>query len=222
MMEKLISVQIQTPYLTSGQITEKTEYIWLVCHGFGQLAKYFGRRFDVFDLEKHFFIMPQGLSRFYINEKYQDVGASWISKENREMDLENELNYLEKVFSAETKNVDLSKKKLILFGFSQGATMVARFAFYKKIPFDHLVLWAGGFPTEITKAQTEFTKADSDIHLIIGRQDHFYEHLRFDNQIKMASDHFKPPKTTIFEGKHEVKREVLYGIFEEKLGLKTK
>ncbi|MCY7356827.1 MAG: phospholipase, partial [Rudanella sp.] len=45
--EHHLSVQRTARYYTLGDFTEQTTDLWFVLHGYGQLAKYFIRRFDV-------------------------------------------------------------------------------------------------------------------------------------------------------------------------------
>lgn len=214
-MEKITTLQISTTYETLGELTEKTENIWLVCHGYGQLAKFFIRRFDILDLEKSYVIAPQGLSKFYIDGNYGKVGASWLTKENREMDLQNALTYLrfiyenEVVKSLQNHKKDSNKLKINLLGFSQGAAMISRWAVACQILFDKLVIWGGRFPDEIQKEQLNFVKESAEIILVIGDKDEFYQQIYIDEETTKLTKLIKTPQLIIFDGTHEVRRDVL-------------
>ncbi|MEM6299336.1 MAG: phospholipase, partial [Bacteroidota bacterium] len=132
---KHVQTSIQAPYFTLNELTPKTKRIWMACHGYGQLAKYFMRRFDVLDPEENFIIVPQGLSLFYLDShefKYQKVGASWITREDRETALANMQVYLNAAFEQETAGFDLSDVEISLFGFSQGTAAITRWGIINK------------------------------------------------------------------------------------------
>ena len=42
--ERSLTFQIEAPYYTQGEITERTKEIWIICHGYGQMARYFLRK----------------------------------------------------------------------------------------------------------------------------------------------------------------------------------
>jgi len=213
--EKHIQVTLKTPYATLGELSEKTETIWVVFHGYKQLAKRFIQKFTVLDLEANFVLAPQGLSKFYLEGHFGHVGASWMTKEDRETDIQNQLIYINAVFQKETQNIDFQKVKLNILGFSQGVTTACRWAFYQKIPFDNLILWAGGFPHEITEKQ--ILKPNAKIIALVGTKDSFYNSEVWRKQLEKIEKYAQKPKTLLYEGRHEVSREVLKQIIDEEI-----
>ncbi|MBX2842099.1 MAG: hypothetical protein KTR26_10020 [Flammeovirgaceae bacterium] len=208
-MEKEVEINIKTTYFTQGTISEKTENIWFVCHGYGQLTKHFIRRFDLLDPITDFLIAPQGLSKFYLDNNYGHVGASWMTKENRELEIENQWSYFNSIFECETQNIDLEKVNINLFGFSQGVSTIWRWAEKRKLPFHKLVMWAGEFPREFTKEQLEFVPVEATLFLVIGKKDQYFNPERQQYVVNKMTNLCKKPEEIIFDGKHEVKREVL-------------
>jgi len=206
-VEKNIDFRVTAPYATYGHLSEKTAVIWVVFHGYGQLARQFIRRFDILNPETHFVIAPQGLSKFYLKGTFSEVGASWMTKEGREIDIQNQQTFIQSIFEKETQNIDLQYFKINILGFSQGVTTACRWAFYQKIPFDKLVLWAGGFPHEITEKQT--LKPDAEVIALIGDKDSFYNSEMWEKQIQKVEKYLKTPHAFIYEGKHEISREIL-------------
>ena len=59
-------------YITLNKLTPKTKNIWIIFHGYGQLSKFFIRRFDILDQNENFIIAPQGLSKFYTYKDYKN------------------------------------------------------------------------------------------------------------------------------------------------------
>lgn len=215
MIQKSIQITIEAPYATYGELNDRTQTIWVVCHGYGQLAHRFIKRFDMLNPKEHFVIAPQGLSKFYL-PGHQKVGATWMTKENRLVEIDNYLNYLDKVFETETSGYDFADKNLYLLGFSQGVATIGRWACYRKIPFDVLIAWAGGFPHELIANQFPLPKPNSQILSVIGNQDQYMDEAR----LKKELDHVAQatglrPTVNFFEGKHEMQREVLREVVAE-------
>ena len=143
-----ISFEFTSSYITYNKLTNKTENIWIVFHGYGQLSKYFIRRFDVLEGDKNYIIAPQGLSKFYVDEDFKNVGASWLTKEDKESDLLNQQKYLIKLMDELKSKIDFSKIKINLFGFSQGVSAFTRLLINYNMKIDNIIIWAGWVPNE--------------------------------------------------------------------------
>jgi len=213
--EKHIKITLKTPYTTLGECSQKTRIIWVVFHGYKQLAKRFIQKFTILDLKTNFIIAPQGLSKFYLEGHFGHVGASWMTKEDRETDIQNQLVYINSVFQKETQNIDFQNVQLNILGFSQGVTTACRWAFYQNIPFDNLILWAGSFPHEITEKQ--ILKRNAKIMALIGTKDSFYNPELWQKQLKKIEKYVQKPKTLLYDGKHEVSRTILKQITDEEI-----
>lgn len=213
MQEKFTQLSIQAPYCTYGNLNSETQYLWMACHGFGQMARNFIRRFDVFPENEHYVIAPQGLSRFYLHGEYQHVGASWMTKEYREVEIEHYLNYLDKIWQEEILAGLQTNPKICLMGFSQGVATIARWAIMRGIKFDKLVLWAGSFPKELEAEGLSTLSDQAEICFIVGKEDNFINTERLESEVAYLKDFFqKDIRQILFDGKHEVTREVLKSI----------
>ena len=79
-----IPVKRQARYYTLGTLDTNTKHVYIVLHGYGQLASQIIHKFD--DMaDEVFIIAPEGLSRFYWDGMTGTVGASWMTKEDRFM-----------------------------------------------------------------------------------------------------------------------------------------
>lgn len=207
-MQKTLDLTLTASYETYGTLSKSTETIIMAFHGYGQLAKYFIKKFDIVDTEKCYVIAPQGLSKFYLNN-HTRVGASWMTKEDRLLDLKNQLHYVQTVFETETKGVDWTKVRLIIFGFSQGTATASRWSKTNKIPFDTFIAYAGQIGYELMESDFDFMKSDAEVICFLGDNDQFYngENVpKFEAAFKAV---FPKGKFEMFEGKHEVLRDVL-------------
>lgn len=212
-MQNHLRFGYKAPYSTLNELTSSTRHVWIACHGYGQLAERFIKRFDVFDPNEHFIIAPQGLSRFYLKQGYGEVGASWMTREDRETDMENQKSYFEAILIDVFSDHDLSNFNLNLIGFSQGVSMISRMVAHTRLAFDNLILWAGSFPPELTEENFKFVKADAKLKVVLGDQDQFFEPKKFQAEIdKMTAATGLTPQTIMFEGRHELNREVLHSL----------
>jgi predicted esterase len=209
-MENHINLSFKAPYYTLNEFNSKTKNIWIVCHGYGQLAEHFIKRFDVLDDQDNFILALQGLSRFYTDNNFGRVGASWMTKEDRLTDLENQRTYIDGVLNEVFGQHELTDYKINFLGFSQGASMIGRIAAYLKVPFDNLVIWAGGFPTELTKEDFSFVKSNANLKVVLGKQDQYFKEAEYLTEInRMESIIGLKSELVLFEGTHELRREVL-------------
>ncbi len=170
MKEHLFKVERTARVYTFGQLSDKTTTIWVVAHGYGQLAKYFIKKFDHLDPEKNFVIAPEGLSRAYIDGMTGRVGASWMTKDLREEEIDEYLNCIELIFNELTKNKMPSNAKILALGFSQGGATISRWAVKTKCKVDLLVVWGGQPAAELFASDA---LNNHSIIFVIGDKDLF-------------------------------------------------
>ncbi len=144
------------------------EKILIALHGYGQLGQFFYRKFS--SIEDQFGILiPEGPHRFYLEGSSGRVGASWMTKEWRAQDIEENNRYLlELISNIQNKHPNCA---LYLLGFSQGGASAARL--YEAAPglFSTLILWASVFPPDVEKNQF---KENQDLHFVIGKDDPYF------------------------------------------------
>jgi predicted esterase len=215
MQQHSISVQRTAHFSTYGELSEQTRYVILACHGYGQLAKHFIRKFDILDQKDTFVIAPEGLSRFYWGGLSGDVVASWMTKEDRLEEIADYCAFLDTLYAKYL--VQLPKEtKIILFGFSQGVATIMRWAIHSLPKCDGFVCWAGMIPEDIDYTPHLDYFQNKKLHVFYGDNDPLItaEHLPFlrkvieDSQLPNIVEHN-------YSGKHSVERSVLKDWFEE-------
>ena len=200
--DKHIDIPIKAPYYTLNELSTDTERVWLVFHGYGQLARFFLSKFQVLDSKKNFIIAPQGLSKFYQQGFYGRVGASWMTKEDRLTEIENQYKYIQSVLN---EIGDISNKQLIYFGFSQGTATMGRFAAWAKVPFKKMILWAGTFPPDIAPVTFNFLSGTEEITYFTSREDPFFEENMIEKQNSIIKQTLgKEPILQWYEGGHKI------------------
>ncbi len=210
-----VSYSHHASYSTLNNISSKTKYIWFVCHGYGQLSRYFIKKFEGLNPDENYVIAPQGLSKFYLDGNYGRVGASWLTKEERTLDLENQLKYLKAVYDQGLKKLDMSKFQLILLGFSQGVATISRFTARHKVLFNRLVLIAGGFPHELTDEDFQYLGNPGEVLTLVGDKDQYYHQAIYEQEISRMKSVFHGKLTHhVFDGKHELTAEIINGVLQ--------
>ncbi|MFN3405658.1 MAG: alpha/beta hydrolase [Cytophagaceae bacterium] len=204
-----VKVSKTARYCLLGHPSEKIETVWVCCHGYGQLAPYFIRKFEVLDNGKNLIVAPEALSKFYLEGFSGRVGASWMTKEERENDIADYINYLN-ILMAEIKSTIKKDVKINILGFSQGVATVCRWVTHSKIDFDKLILWAGVFPPDLNKdfAFSMEKLQNKKIYIVYGDNDPFL----YDDHKKNLDQYKKlfPEISVInFHGKHDIDEKVL-------------
>ncbi|MBB6459131.1 alpha/beta hydrolase [Flammeovirga kamogawensis] len=215
-----VSIKFDTPFLTNNTLTSEMESLWFVFHGYGQLAEHFIRRFDVLDLSKNHVVALQGLSKFYLDSSYKKVGASWMTKLEREVDILHQKRYIDEVFYNRLMKADKKEVKLNFFAFSQGGATLLRWLKDAQPKVDNLIMWAADLPSEFTEDDFKFLSAKSNLFVVLGTQDPFAKMIDITRQKELLQSLPCSTEFVSFEGGHLVKRDVLETIIE-KLNCKT-
>ncbi len=185
---------------------ENCETVWFVLHGYGQLADYFIRKFEVLDNGKNLIVAPEGLSRFYVKGYSGRVGASWMTKEERLQEIEDYVNYLDTLY----QYLNISGKKVIVLGFSQGAATASRWvAASKYLQNPVLVLYGSVFPPDFPFWQQTFKNAPI---LVYGSEDEFLSEKDICSHTDFLSQNHIDYRIIRYEGKHDIYPEVLLKI----------
>ena len=210
---KRVSYTASNSYETLNKLTEKTKNIWIVLHGMGYLSRYFLKPFQALNSEENYIISPQAPSKYYLKNDFKYVGASWLTKEDTPAEIENVMAYLQAVLENEPIS---SPKKLVLFGFSQGVSIVTRFMVRQQLRPSNLILYAGGIPRELKAKDFEYLDLEqTEINMVYGSKDHFLTPDRLQTEFKKLSDLFKGrAKIVEFDGGHEILPDVVKKLVE--------
>ncbi|MFT5056084.1 MAG: putative esterase [Pseudoalteromonas distincta] len=117
-----------------------------VLHGYGQLAKFFIRKFKTLG-DKYTIIAPEGQHYFYLEGTSDRVGASWMTKENREQDIENYINYLDAIRAEISQEQEWEEVNIL--GFSQGVATAFRWLAERDIKPSKFLICSGLVPPDV-------------------------------------------------------------------------
>ncbi len=201
MQENNISFPFTGRYFKDGDVATAHQ-VWFVLHGYGQLAKYFIRKFRILREHNICVIAPEGLSRFYLDEQKHDrAGATWMTKEARETDIHNYITYLNEVYKKEVANAQLP---VTILGFSQGAATATRWALNNHVNFNKLILWGGMLPADMDMRTANQILSGKEIMAVYGRKDPFLNDSRFSEMKKLVSALALDVKEIPFDGGHDI------------------
>lgn len=206
--EKQVSYHATNTYSVLNKFSGHTKNVWLVCHGIGYLSRYFIRHFQHLDPEENYVISPQAQAKYYLSNKYTHVGASWLTNENTEAEIENVLNYLDAVYEAENLK---DAPNLIILGYSQGVSVATRWLARRKIKCDQLLLHSGKVPKEIKAEDFEFRK-DLKVSFIYGSKDEYLKNGIVEIEEARLKKIFPKLEIRTYDGGHELNKEIISDI----------
>lgn len=207
-----LTATLTARYYTLGALGNDTREIWFLLHGYGQLARFFLAKFHVLAGPTRLLIAPEGLSRFYLDvPKYQRIGASWMTREDRLTDIANQHIYLQAVFDRCLSQGVPPGTRIVLLGFSQGTATAWRWACTGKVPFNHLVLWAGSIPLE---APPDGLLQNRTLDVLLGETDETIPPERARAYLDELAGIGIAPRVTWYSGGHTVPEPPLRALAE--------
>ena len=178
--------------------------ILIALHGYGQLAQFFYKKIS-FLSEDWGILVPEGPHRFYLEATSGRVGASWMTKEWRTQDIEDNIAYLQQLI--EKVRAEHPHTTFHLLGFSQGGATAARL--FQRCPelFAQLILWASVFPPDLEK---QVFPTEKKLDFVLGKQDPYFDN---DNQLKVLHEYVTLGfKTHTFQGLHDLDQQMLLSL----------
>ncbi len=158
--------------MSMGGGAEKIHSIWIVCHGYGQLASDFIRSFEDIASSERLIVAPEGLSRFYLSGTDGRIGASWMTREERDNEIRDYLGYLNRLWEELQQTYPIHNAAVHILGFSQGAAAVCRWVHHNRVPCQRIILWGGGIPPEIIASPDSRLKS-LPLLAVVGNRDQY-------------------------------------------------
>lgn len=205
MKEYRIPVRRSARYYTLGEPGEHIRSLWIVLHGYGMLASDFIGACKALDNGSSLIVAPEGLSRFYTDGLSGQVGTSWMTREDREAEIKDQLNYFDALYRIVTHTLPLNTMVNVL-GFSQGAAAASRWMASTEQRTDNLILWAGDFAHDI-KDQSKL--AGKNGYMVYGTKDPFLNKAKVEKSKAQLDQINMDFKVLTFEGKHHLNSDIL-------------
>lgn len=192
-------------YYTIGSLsTAKT--IWIVLHGYGYLAENFIKKFESIIHLESCVVAPEALSRFYLKGFNGKIGATWMTKHQREDEIKDYVNYLDSLYQVILAENQNCCTKINIVGFSQGGAVACRWFTQKKPSCTNLILWASVLPEDTI---LDLKNSSTMVTFVYGNNDEFLTIDRI-NQFKATLETATTKYKTIeFAGNHDIPETVL-------------
>jgi predicted esterase len=190
-------------YLTLGELEGATE-VWFVLHGYSMLAASFLTWFDAAARPGRVLVAPEGLSRSYYEQAgVRRVGASWMTREDREVEIEDYIRYLDLLADRVLAAVPAAPA-VAIHAFSQGNATACRWVAFGRIRASSLVLWGGGVPPDLPLDRYGAALTRSGLTLAIGTRDKYLSAADVDREQARLAAAGLTPEIHRFEGGHRV------------------
>ncbi|GHA72516.1 alpha/beta hydrolase [Pontibacter akesuensis] len=203
MNEHSLTVPRTARYYTLGTPSASIKDLWIVCHGYGQLARYFLRHFSALDNGQTLVVAPEALSRFYLERFSGRIGATWMTKEDRLSEIEDQASYLNLLLREQLQQLPQDVRITVL-GFSQGGATVSRWLATQNVPVHRLILWAASFPEDIDFSSGKAAFANLPVAVVYGMQDEFITPEALANKQQLMHQLGINSQVYTFEGGHSI------------------
>jgi predicted esterase len=220
-----ITVPRTARYYTIGSFSPKVRDVWVVCHGYGQLASTFAEPFRQLERDDRLIVIPEALSRFYLDTDpphtaNTQVGAIWMTREDRECEIVDIVSYLdalgERMLAQLAEHGVLRETvRIHALGFSQGAPVVSRWAAFGTVPVGHIVAWGGEVPVDVNVRSMVDRRPGLRLDLVYGTSDGYITAERVAAQEAVLVENGIVFRTLPFKGGHALNRAMLRTVFAE-------
>jgi predicted esterase len=221
--EHHIAVTRTARYYTVGGDGETRESgllreLWIVCHGYGQLAGTFIESFATVATPSRLIAAPEALSRFYLDpsrspsDALPRAGAAWMTREDRENEIADQIRYLDALHERLRPAAIRDRVRLRVLGFSQGVATAGRWAAYGNARPSQLILWAGKFPPDIDLRPLAEKLAGAPVLLVTGRRDSLASWSAADQEAHRFADAGIDATLMSFDGGHRLDNATLAAI----------
>ena len=196
--------------VSSAPWSERAERLWIVLHGYGERAEDFLARFQPVADRETLVVAPEGLSRFYLRTRRDEVGASWMTSRDREQEIADYLAYLDQVHGAVSESAGAAFQETVVVGFSQGAATASRWvAGSRAVSADRLILWGALPAAELRTREAQERLAPCRVDWVTGSEDRFTPPGKMHEACVAMQTESCPVHLTTFSGGHEIDPETL-------------
>jgi dienelactone hydrolase len=213
MEEHEIIVPRRARYYTAGD-PHTADEIWVVLHGYGQLADEFLRLFEPLAREGRAIVAPEALNRYYKDAgqigAHADtpVGTTWMTRRHRESEIADYVAYLDKLVAATRP----AGARLGVLAFSQGTATAWRWVALGSSAFDRIVMWAGSMPPDLELPRYRSRFPARGVDLVYGTADSMLPWIGVESQRDQLQAAGIPFVVRTFEGDHRLDRMTLLDV----------
>lgn len=196
---------------------EGAREVWIVIHGFGQLAVDFVAPFKAVAGPDRAIIAPEALNRFYKEREGatrsadRPVGATWMTREDRDAEIADYVAYLDAVAAHFARG-----RALTVLGFSQGVATLMRWVTLGSAVSARVIAWGGEIPADVDLAAHRGRFPDAGLDVVMGSVDEYHSWINLDGMKRRLEEAAIPYRVHIFEGGHRLDRAMLLSLADER------
>lgn len=205
MIERTIATTTHGRYLIEPPATPGPAPLLVGFHGYGEgAAAQLDRMRRIPGAARWRLVSIQGLHRFY-QRKNDEVVASWMTRQDRELAIADNLAYVAAVLDAVDREYP-DAPRLVFSGFSQGVAMTFRAAAASSRAIDGVIAAGGDVPPEI---EAPSLRGVSRALVCRGTRDEWYTQTIFDRDLQRLRDAGVLVSPVVFDGGHAWSDEVV-------------
>ncbi|HHZ94005.1 MAG TPA: hypothetical protein EYN28_01990 [Flavobacteriales bacterium] len=188
-----------------GVLPSECQEIVILLHGYGQHPSYMLSGLHSLEKAGRSICAPEGLSRFYVRGANGRVGASWMTRDDRQQEIKDHISYL----NTWLQSLKLSKNRHItLVGFSQGVATAARWI-ASGVEIDKVVFLSGTLPPEWKLKKPQISERIDEIHIVRPLHDEFYSETEHHQALDTLKSQDVVVKSHEPEGTHKINAQIL-------------
>lgn len=201
-------------YFTIGDPGPSIRDLWIVCHGYGQLAAEFLAEFQGIAAPDRLIVAPEALSRFYPGEasgrhgRDTRVGASWMTREDRLNEISDYVTYLD-ALADHLLSSGSEDTRLRILGFSQGTSTACRWIARGRHTPAELIAWAGELTFDLEETALAGRLRGVAVHVVGGLRDRVVPAAFLDKELNRLQRAGVEATLHRFDGGHRLDRQLL-------------
>jgi predicted esterase len=205
--EHLLTVPRSARYYQSGDPAAAAN-AWIGLHGYGQLAGAFLGYLATAARPDRLLVAPEALSRFYHDNGHGPIGASWMTREDRDREIADYVHYLDAVRAEVAARLPRDHRVFVL-GFSQGVATLTRWLTRGTTRVAGAILWAGNVAVEVDAAALRPALGGKRLAIVAGSKDEYVKPEWFEQEKERFAKAGAECRDFTFHGGHRLDRVVL-------------
>jgi predicted esterase len=202
--ERTIAATTHGRYFVATAVKREPAPLLLGFHGYAETAEAQLERLRAIPgAERWLIVSIEGLNRFY-QRRNNDVVAGWMTRQNRELAIADNLSYVVSVVDAVSREWPTTST-LVCTGFSQGVAMTFRAAAATSLTVAGVIAVGGDVPPELDATSLRRVRTALVCH---GARDEFYTTEIFAKDVERLREAEVDVRPLDFQGGHEWSAEV--------------
>jgi predicted esterase len=209
-----LRVQRTARYYTLGGAGGSPRDIWIVLHGYGQLAGEFIRFFSDIASDDQLVVAPEAMNRFYlvsvekIPARDRPVGATWMTREDRASEIADYVEYLDALYDEVAAPHIENGARVHVLGFSQAVATATRWIEHGRATVHRLIVWGGVLPPDTKLAAGAPALRGVPLVIVAGTRDQYVTPEVLDAERVRLDTASVSYQMLTFDGGHVVSRSV--------------